>query len=1108
MTVTDWVVSCADGLESLLMEELAELGVHDCTRASGAVLVRATQAQAYRICLWSRLASRVFKPLLEVDGITPEALYEAAAAFSWSQVFPHHKTFAIHAVAARGVVTHTQYMALKLKDAIADHFRTHHGSRPDVRVQEPDVALHVYIREDGLTINLDLSGESLHRRGYRTQIGEAPLKETLASAILRQAGWPHGNVEALLDPMCGSGTFLTEAALMFGDVAPGLHRNYYGFLGWAQHDAGLWRDLLEEARQREAAGRAKVWPRIVGYDADRDALQAALRNAHAAGLSDRITLEHRELWKMPAAPAPRGLLVTNPPYGERIGDSETTLWLYRALGRLARERLPGWQAAVLAADITHADALGLQHRDTQRLRNGDLTVFVRHGEVLPAAEEVVHTFTPQLADIPPEGEAFANRLQKNLAHSQKQARQEGVSCYRVYDADLPDFNLAIDIYGDCLHVQEYAAPKEIDPEKAAARFRLALTVIRQVFGLHKEKVFIKVRTQQKGNQQYEKQSDRGKLQDVREGRAHLLVNLTDYLDTGLFLDHRPMRLKIAGEMQGKTLLNLFAYTGSVSVHAALGGARQTVTVDLSGNYLDWARKNFAVNGISPAQHRFEEADVLPWLRRNRETFDVIFIDPPTFSNSKKMRDVFDVQRDHVELLTLAMRHLKADGTCYFSNNFRRFELDEDALQSYAVEEISPETIGFDFKRDERIHRCWRLKHTEASQASIHTPEDDMRHSRHHHAHDSRDDRSPSRDSSGSPSRFRREETRPQRNSGDGPRYRPDGEGRAEGNRPTRREGEFRRDDRQRPGGSDGRRPYREQGEGERMFRDERSRYPRGEGQGDQARSRDGDRPFRPRHEGERDGNRPPRDAAFRSGERTRPEGGGRTEGYRPPRRDGDFRREEQPRSERREGQRPFRDHGGPGRTDREDRVRTPRGEGQGDTPRFRDGDRPFRPRQDGGREGGRAPREGGFRSGEGFRQGGESRYEGQRPPRREGGERRDDRPRFARDETRGPRREDSGWRGEQPRGNRDGDLRGRGEGVTRERFGREERPRAQGAGGPDNRSRFQDAERPRRPRYDEGRPEGGNRFPGAGDRRQDGGADSRRPREGQGRGPRRGRDDS
>ena len=212
-----------------------------------------------------------------------------------------------------------------------------------------------------------------------------------------------------------------------------------------------------------------------------------------------------------------------------------------------------------------------------------------------------------------------------------------------------------------------------DPEKAANRFKLALQVIRHIFGLHRDKVFIKVRAQQKGTQQYERLNQRNKYHEVQEGKARLLVNLTDYLDTGLFLDHRPIRTKIAQQVQDKSFLNLFAYTCSASLHAALGGATQTVSVDLSNTYLNWGKRNFALNGLSETQHQFIEADVMPWLAQCKESFDVIFIDPPTFSNSKKIQGVFDVQRDHVELLTLAMRLLKPNGICYFSTNFKRFE---------------------------------------------------------------------------------------------------------------------------------------------------------------------------------------------------------------------------------------------------------------------------------------------------------------------------------------------------------------------------------------------------------------------------------------------------
>lgn len=711
MSITTWVVACADGLENLLAEECQEIGATVLRQEPSAVWVEGDLRTAYNLCLWSRLASRVYKPLFRLHSNTPEDLYQEAVRYPWQDVFSLDKTFAVRAVAIKGVVCHTQYMALKLKDAIVDAFRRETGQRPSVDPQASDINLHVLVKPDSITVSLDMSGESLHKRGYRRMIGEAPLKETLAAAILRQAGWPNSRFQALIDPMCGSGTLLTEAALMYGDVATGLLRDYFGFLAWEGHNQALWEQCWQDARQRQQAGLQKTWPIMQGYDADMEALQAASKNIQAAGLSQFVQLKHQALVDLPIKPTNDGLLITNPPYGERLGEDDTAIYLYKALGRLARERLGGWQATVLAAKIEHADALGFEHLHTQKLRNGDLNIFVRHGKVQSVSVPTAHRFVEaKEQQIPPEAEAFANRLRKNLQHFYKQATREQVCCYRVYDADLPEFNLAIDVYGEVLHVQEYAPPKLIDPEKAASRFKMALQVIRQIFGLHRDKVFIKVRAQQKGQQQYEKLNQRNKYLEVQEGKARLLVNLTDYLDTGLFLDHRPIRHKIGQQSANKSMLNLFAYTCSASLQAALGGATNTVSVDLSNTYLLWGKKNFALNGLDERHHQFIEADVLSWLKQCRDKFDMIFIDPPTFSNSKKTQDVFDVQRDHVELLTLAMRLLKPNGICYFSTNFRRFELNSEAMNYLHCHEISHETLGFDFKRNHKIHRCWQVNH--------------------------------------------------------------------------------------------------------------------------------------------------------------------------------------------------------------------------------------------------------------------------------------------------------------------------------------------------------------------------------------------------------------
>ncbi len=709
----DLVVTCADGLEDILKEELVGLGMAEIRRSHGALMLRASLEQAYTICLWSRVASRVLLPLFSVQGSTPDELYAEARNYAWADVLDPAGTIAVHATSARGIKTHTQYLALKLKDAVADHCREHHGQRPDVDTSKPDVPLQVHAHAEGFDVSIDLSGDSMHRRGYRQAMTEAPLKETLAAALLLQSGWPHAGFDALLDPMCGSGTFLIEAACMAADAAPGLQRDYFGFFGWRLHQPGLWLALRDQARLRRDAGLKNMTQKIFGFDADAEAVEAAQRNIRTAGFSGFISVEQRELADLhcPAGldAKAKGLLVTNPPYGERLGEKPVIRELYRALGRLAAQELAGWQACVLASDIQHADALGFQHRSTLRLHNGAMIVYARHADI-PAAPVREAKFQEASDEIPEEAQAFANRLRKNLKAAQKQAAAESVFCYRVYDADMPEFNLAVDVYEGQLHVQEYAPPKTVEPEKAEARFKLALLAIRHVFGLRRENVFIKVRSRQKGNQQYEKKGSQGRFQEVREGRAVLQVNLTDYLDTGLFLDHRPLRLQMAREAKGKHFLNLFAYTGVASVQAALGGAASTTTVDLSPTYIEWAQRNFSLNGLAPHRHHFDQADCMQWLRDCDYAFDLIFMDPPTFSNSKRTPGVFDVQNDHVEMIWLAMRALSPGGTLYFSNNFRKFKLDVDALQDFLIEDVSAQTIGFDFQRNPNIHRCWKIRH--------------------------------------------------------------------------------------------------------------------------------------------------------------------------------------------------------------------------------------------------------------------------------------------------------------------------------------------------------------------------------------------------------------
>lgn len=706
------------GLEQMLAEELSALGAATVTETRAGVAFTGPLEVAYRACLWSRLASRILLPLASFGAASPEELYDGVRALDWTELMTANGSLAVDCNLSQSKITHSHYAALKVKDAIVDQFRDLCGQRPGVDTEQPDLRINLYLHRDEANISIDFSGTSLHRRGYREDGALAPLKENLAAAILLRAGWPQIAAAggALVDPMCGSGTLPLEAALMAADCAPGLTRSYYGFLGWRGHDPELWQRLLEEARQRRSAGLAQL-PQIVGYDADPRAIKAAWANAARAGLQEKVHFERRELAALsgpPSRAAQGGLLVVNPPYGERLGELAELRHLYAGLGGRLREHFPGWKAAVFTGNPELGKAIGLRARKIHSLFNGALKCQLLHFDITPEWYAGGQSFSadPPKPSAPAElsagAEMVANRLRKNLRNLGRWARQNDISCYRLYDADLPEYAVAVDLYEQWAHVQEYEAPKTIDPELAATRLQEVLAVLPGVLGLPAEAIFLKVRRRQKGSAQYGKFAAEGVFHPVREGNCRFLVNFTDYLDTGLFLDHRLTRSLLQGLAKGRRFLNLFGYTGSASVHAAMGGALSTTTVDMSKTYLGWARKNLALNGFTEQQHEFIQADCMQWLAAEQRRFGLIFLDPPTFSNSKTMDETFDVQRDHVELLTQAAGLLTHDGVLIFSNNNRRFRMDVEALPELQIQEITRQTIPKDFERNPKIHNCWKI----------------------------------------------------------------------------------------------------------------------------------------------------------------------------------------------------------------------------------------------------------------------------------------------------------------------------------------------------------------------------------------------------------------
>ncbi|MEK9133240.1 MAG: bifunctional 23S rRNA (guanine(2069)-N(7))-methyltransferase RlmK/23S rRNA (guanine(2445)-N(2))-methyltransferase RlmL, partial [Pseudomonadota bacterium] len=394
--------------------------------------------------------------------------------------------------------------------------------------------------------------------------------------------------------MCGSGTLLIEGALIAADAAPGLARQYFGFLNWKQHDAAIWSELTEEAHNRREAGLEKL-PPIHGYDHDPLAIRSARDNLKRAGLGNLVAVERRELSACAPEAAQTGLVVANPPYGERLGEAGDMPALYAELGAQLKTCFPGWHAAVFTGNPELGKVMGLRAIKMHTLYNGAIECKLLHFDITP--ENIVGQRVAKPFEIRPgsSAEMFANRLRKDLQHFGRWARRQEISCYRLYDADLHEYNLAVDVYESdkrYVHVQEYEAPDTIDPDKARQRLQHALGVIPLVLEIPREQMFFKVRRRQKGGGQYEKLDETGAFHEMREGPCHFLVNFTDYLDTGLFLDHRATRAMLGELAKGKRFLNLFGYTGTATVHAGLGGAISTTTVDMSYTYLDWAQRNF------------------------------------------------------------------------------------------------------------------------------------------------------------------------------------------------------------------------------------------------------------------------------------------------------------------------------------------------------------------------------------------------------------------------------------------------------------------------------------------------------------------------------------
>ena len=755
----EFFATCPAGFEQLLADELADMGVSSIRPLSGQVSFTGELRHAYRACLWSRLASNVVCVIARVDAKDSDTLYASALEVAWEDHLAMGDTFSVNAHGTSETLVNSKFIALRTSDAIRDRMLAKSGTRPTSTPRDADLSFVVRLRDDRATIGVSLAGGTLFNRGYELSSGREgqsvhALRPDYAAAALHAAGWANasredGAVCVLL--YAGGGTLAAEAVGMGTDQAPGLLRQRWGHERWLKGSARSWSNLVKEARERAATGLARA-PKIVVVDDRRRTERDCRRVLGAAGMTADLSFIDTPEGvpaKLEGASIACAVADTSWPHADELSLSvccnDTLTHLVDALP--ARTRV-----ATFSSDTSVSTAVGTSPELTLDVRLGRDSAYLSSYVTAQETPERTHVTLADGTSVNvamAASDQFAARLQKVAAERAAWAQEEWVSCYRVYDADLPDYNVAIDLYTQAeetcrgraprrwLVVQEYAAPREISRDKTSKRLHDIAAIAPRVMDVMPQNVFFKTRTRSKGGSQYADKSVHGKTHVIEEGGLLFEVDFMSHLDTGIFLDHRPTR-EIIREMaktragEGRRFLNLFAYTGTATCYAADGGMTNTTTVDMSKTYLTRAKSNMRRNRFRGPGHIFEQADVLKWVAEQRaagERYDLIFCDPPTFSNSSGMRRRgWDVQRDHGELLIALTRMLTPDGVALFSCNLRTFEPDMKKLDRAHVEiveitrdtspierfgidpsQVPATTIAQDFERNAKIHKVYLVR---------------------------------------------------------------------------------------------------------------------------------------------------------------------------------------------------------------------------------------------------------------------------------------------------------------------------------------------------------------------------------------------------------------
>ncbi len=740
----EFFATCPAGFERLLASEMTALKLSHVRPLQGQVAFEGSLEEAYRACMWSHLASRVVVVIQRIDARTSDVLYEGVRHVAWNDHFKPYTSFAVDATGVNARLNNTHFTSLRTKDAIADSLTAHGPSHIEADPAHPDVRVVTRVSGNRATIGIDLSGGPLFQRTYARRSRDVGLRADYASAVLALGQWPK---------LCGTSApslvalahypdpLVIEAALMAAHCAPGLLRKHWGFTKWAGHDETSWKAVLEDAEsKRISSPEAEFAVRSLEHGASR-----AKNTLRALGI-DAVVRPYT-VYSEDEQPQGTTLLCADLSDLRSHEMVREAAWL-RSLAQTAQQSQPSHIAVSARNDLpevylrnAHAEQMtSMLGRDPLRIMRFD------HPDLSERMPVVSLTPQKEIAVLVSASDQFAARLKKVAKLRGRWARRENVSCYRLYDSDLPDYAVSIDLYqgtdpytGELngrrwLQIYEYAAPKDVDEALARGRLMDVLALAPEILDVKPEDTFLRVRKRDKGGSQYASEARGTRASAPRkDGKiplpegAHLIdeggltfeVNFQSRLDCGIFLDHRDTRAmlrEMAKQTKGsKRFLNLFAYTGTATCYAADGGMRYTTTVDLSRPSLDWARRNMARNGFTQRDHEFVQADVIAWINEQRHTknrWDLIFCDVPTFSNSNRMsKRSFDVQRDHAELLIGVSRLLIRGGVCVFSCNLRNFKPDTVTLAKtgVSIEDITPRTIPEDFKRNPRIHHTYLVR---------------------------------------------------------------------------------------------------------------------------------------------------------------------------------------------------------------------------------------------------------------------------------------------------------------------------------------------------------------------------------------------------------------